>query len=160
MSENFSKSFESAFRVIFIIWVCFWGFVNGSRLIVQYSSFNTIEPTSNELGYWWLTTMATIVSVSIGVFLLVFMANVPNLIIKKRKIINIGLMTALSAFYYLFATIINTIAIAIFRESDFVRQFIFLSAWLFPSIILLIVHIMYFNNLTKYNLELEEKPQV
>lgn len=155
MSENFSKSFESAFRVVFIIWVCFWGFFNVVTLLSQYANFSNLNETSNELGYWWLTTLATAVTVSLGVFLLFYMASVPNIIVKKKKISNLGLMIGLTAVYYLFITFMQIFATAIFKSENFARDFVFLSAWLFPSIILLVVHILYYNNLNKYNQELE-----
>ena len=71
MFETFSKKFESVFRVIFIVWVCFWGVINFADLLYQYASFNnSAKQTTAELGQWWLMTFGNLVTVTLGVILL------------------------------------------------------------------------------------------
>jgi hypothetical protein len=157
MFETFSARFESIFRVIFIIWVSFWGLLNLGGLLVQYASFSTSSSDLN-LGEWWLNTMATVLTITVGLVLLFFMSTLPGRIKNKKKIGSIPLMLALVVVYYLFATGVQIFAKAIFSPTTFATDFVFLSAWLFPSIILMVIHILYFVNLSKYNEELSALP--
>ena len=160
MFETFSKTFESTFRIIFICWVCFWGFFDLSQLIFSYASFAGSKPSSNVLGFWWVNTLGQVIAVSLGVFLLFMMINIPGRIAALKKVSNISLMIAMVVAYYLTKTIAQIFATAIFKAPDFASEFIFLSAWLFPSLILMVVHILYFVNVGKYNLTLEQKSPV
>jgi hypothetical protein len=160
MFESFSKTFESTFRVIFICWVCVWGFFDISKLLFSYASFAGSNPTSNVLGFWWVTTLGQVITLAVGIFLLFLMANIPGRIAKLKKVTGVPLMTTLAVVYYLFVTIAQIFATAIFKSSEFTQEFIFLSAWLFPSIIIMVVHILYFVNIGKYNQTLESNNSV
>ena len=154
MLENFSKQFESGFRVFFMVWVSFWGVLNVFGLLSKYASFGGYKSQPGELGYWWMNTFGSVITVAVGVFLLFMMAGIPSIIAKKKKIKNIPMMTVLACVYYLFITTVSIFAEAIFKPDKFTEAFVFLSMWMLPSIILLIVHILYFSNLRKYNEEL------
>lgn len=154
MFESFSKTFESTFRIIFICWVCFWGFLDVSKLLFSYASFGS-NPTSNVLGFWWVNTLGQVITLAVGIFLLFLMTSIPGRIAKNKKVTGVPVMTTLAVVYYLFVTIAQIFATAIFKSSEFTQQFIFLSAWLLPSIIIMVVHILYFVNIGKYNQALE-----
>jgi hypothetical protein len=156
MFESFSKSFETTFRIFFICWVSFWAFVNILSLITSYTMFSS-NPANlpGGLGAWWINTMSQIVTLSLGAFLLFLMINVAYRISKNKKILNIGLMTTVTVFYYLTITIIQIVSEALFRPETLLTTLVFMSTWIMPSIIILIVHILYFSNLRKYNSELE-----
>jgi uncharacterized membrane protein len=156
MFEKFSAQFESGFRIFFIVWVSFWGFINLSGLLTQYAQFASISEKPTQLGYWWLNTMGTVVTVAIGIFLFFMMVSVAGRIRDGLKINNISLMTAMAVFYYLFVTIVQIFAGAIFKPETFSKDFVFLTAWLLPSIIIMVVHILYFNNLGVYNRSLKK----
>ncbi len=155
MFETFSKSFESTFRIIFICWVCFWGFFDISQLLFSYASFAGSKPASNVLGFWWINTLGQVIAVALGIFLLFLMSNIPSRIAAMKKVTNIPLMITMAVAYYLTKTIAQIFATAIFKASDFASEFVFLSAWLLPSIIFMVVHILYFVNVGKYNQTLE-----
>jgi len=157
MFDTFSKQFESAFRGVFITWVSFWGVVNLSTLLFQYAGFysgSSASPSDSQLGEWWLNSMGTIVSITAGVFLFFMMINAGGKVLKSKQIRGIATMTVLAVFYYLFITLIQIISKAFFTPNTFARDFVFLSVWLMPSIILLVVHMLYFTNLRRYNEEL------
>ena len=119
MFETFSKSFESTFRIIFICWVCFWGFFDVSSLLYSYASFSTTKPSSNILGYWWINTLGQVIAVALGIFLLFLMANIPNRIAAMKKVASIPLMITLAVAYYLTKTIAQIFATAIFKAPEF-----------------------------------------
>lgn len=50
----------------------------------------------------------------------------------------------------------NFIDTAAATNETFLRTFIFNTAWLFPSIIILVFHLLYYLNIGKYNETLEE----
>ena len=157
MFETFSKSFESTFRIIFICWVCFWGFFDVSQLLFSYASFAGSKPSPNILGFWWVNTLGMVIAVALGIFLLFLMANIPGRIVALKKVSGVPLMITMAVAYYLTKTIAQIFATAIFKAPDFASEFVFLSAWLFPSIILMVVHILYFVNVSKYNQSLEHR---
>jgi hypothetical protein len=158
MFESFSKAYESIFRVIFIIWVSLWGFINLINLIVQYANFSSIyDAGGNQLGLWWVNTIGHVLTITFGVSLFAFMLTIPSKIRKEKTVSNVGLMVALVIFYYLFITVMNIVANLLFDPGNFAKYFAFSTAWLLPSIVLMVFHILYFVNINKYNLELEEK---
>jgi hypothetical protein len=157
MFDKFSAQFESGFRVFFIVWVSFWGFINVGNLLAQYSQFTTIAEKPTQLGFWWLNTMGTVVTVAIGVLLFFMMIGVAGRVRDNVKINNITMMTIMAVFYYLFVTVVQIFAGAIFKPETFSKDFVFLTAWLLPSIILMVIHILYFNNLGVYNRSLKGK---
>jgi hypothetical protein len=162
MFETFSKKFESVFRVIFIVWVCFWGVINFADLLYQYASFNnSAKQTTAELGQWWLMTFGNLVTVTLGVILLFLMSAVPRLIETHKTIKTITLMTILTCFYYLTFTMIKIFISIIYKSPEQAfRDLIGLSMWLMPSIILLIIHMFYYSNLRVYNQELAESKEI
>ena len=114
-------------------------------------NYANVPTKGGELGYWWFETMATVVTLSAGIFLFFMMINIANSIIKLKKVKGIGLMIALAVFYYLFVTITQLFAGAVFKPATFLQDFVKGTAWLFPSVILMVVHILYFVNISKYN---------
>ena len=154
--NEFSPKFESVFRVFFIIWVSIWGLYNIVNLLVNYASLSAAgELAGNTLGLWWIETLGIVVSITCGLVLLFMMTSVPSRIAKGKVITKIGLMTTLAVFYYLFFTVADIFANAVFNSADFVQEFVFLSAWLLPSVVILIFHMAYFSDLRAYNRELQ-----
>ena len=163
MFEEFSYKYESSFRSFFIVWVIGWSVVNGIRALYNYSDFalNTSQSAgiSPELGLWWFNTVGQIIGLAVGIILIFWMTSVPSRISKRKKINSIGLFAGLAVLYYLFATVIDIFATAFFDPSVFGTTVIFKTAWLLPSIIILILHVFYFMNLGVYNDELEKNPE-
>ena len=160
MFETFSNKFESIFRVIFIIWVCFWGGIDFIDLLYKYASFDNLTLSSDVLGQWWLTTFGNLVAVTLGVLLLFLMGAVPSMIENRKPIKTITLMTVLSCFYYLLLTMVKIFVSIVFKSNaEAYRDLIGLSMWLMPSIILLIIHMFYYSNLRVYNRELAESKE-
>ena len=161
MFDTFSTKFESVFRVIFIVWVCLWGGIDASTLLSKYAGFNFDTISNDDLGRWWLTTFGSLIGIALGVLLLFMMAAVPSRIIEKKPIKTITLMTILTCFYYLTVTAIKIFTSLIFNSdpSRIIRELAFLSMWMMPSIIILVIHMFYYTNLGVYNRELiaEEK---
>lgn len=150
MFEQYSKTFESVFRIIFIIWVSLWGTIDLANLVINYISFGKYQKVS-ELGYWLSGVFGLVVGLSTGITLLFLMVNIPSLVSRKKKITTIPLMLVLIFFYYLFVTLTKILASAIFRPENFTRSLVFLVAWLLPSIVIMIIHIFYIQNLRRYN---------
>jgi hypothetical protein len=163
MFEEFSYKYESYFRAFFIVWVLGWSVVNGFRVLFNYSEFavnNSVEAgLSPELGLWWFNTVGQVIGLAVGIMLIFWMASVPSRVAKRKKISSVGLFAGLAVVYYLFATIVDIFASAFFAPDTFAADLVFKSAWLLPSIIILILHSLYFMNLGKYNEELRENPQ-
>jgi hypothetical protein len=159
MFDNYSPKFESVFRIIFTIWASFWSVVNVFTLLGQYAIFffNSGTTPDTELAFWWMNTVGNVISIAAGIILMIIMNHIPGRTSKNKPVGNIVLMTILAVVYYLMVTFIQIFSNAIFKPETFVRTFIFLSAWLLPSIILMIIHILYFSNLAKYNQEIEAK---
>ena len=157
MFENFSKKFESVFRTVFIVWVCFWGFINLLTLLFQYVSF--AGNGGDDLIRWWFSILGQVVTITLGILLLFMMSNIPSRILKRKRITTIPVMIFMTVVYYLFVTCLELVSNAIFSPENFARDFIFTTAWLMPSIVLLVIHLLYYNNLMKYNEELTEGVQ-
>lgn len=155
--DEFSPKFESVFRVFFIIWVCFWGVIDIFTLLGNYAAINVGEITTTNLGEWWVNILSTLVGITCGMVLLFIMTTIPSRIAKSKKITKIGLMTTLAVVYYLFPTFADIFASALFDAVNFPIEFARLSAWLLPSIIMLVFHIAYFSDLRAFNRELGSK---
>lgn len=162
MFDEFSPKYESSFRVIFIIWVVIWSFINAFRILNNYISYSNkgsfIGTDYTSIGHWWFSTFGLIIGLAIGIFLLFWMASVPSRIGKNKKIGNIGILMSATVVYYLFGTIVSAMGSALFNPDSFVEDFAFLTLWLLPSIIILVFHIIYYTNLNKYNEEVESNP--
>lgn len=158
MFDEFSPRFESSFRTIFIFWVVGWAFINGFDILRQYAEFGFAGGNSDaDLIIWFFRLITSILALTLGVVLLFWASNVPNKIKKLKRITNIPLFTGLTVLYYLFPTIAKiVIDTAAATNETFLRTFIFNAAWLFPSIIILIFHLLYYLNISKYNETLEE----
>ena len=156
MFENFNKSFDGGFRAIFVVWFLFWGLSDLFRLIYQYGSFyaNT-NASTNDLLTWWLSTFGNIIALTIGLFLFFMMLNSGNNISEKKIVKGINTMQILAICYYLFYTIFKILIEMYSNKQELIRMLIFSSAWILPSIVLLIIHLMYLQNLDTYNKELE-----
>lgn len=150
MFEEFSKQFESVFRVFFIVWVSGWGLYNIGNLLLGYSEIADTSD-SNELGLFFFSTLGHVVTITCGIFLLFMMSNVPGRIAKAKKATKLGIMTALVVVYYLFVTILDLFSRTIFAPEDFAEDFVKITAWLLPSIVIMVIHILYISNLRKYN---------
>lgn len=158
MFESFSKTYEITIRVIFIVWVSLWGFINLISLVVQYASFSSIyDGGGNALGLWWVNTIGHVLTITFGISLFAFMMTIPGKLRKGKRIPNISFMVSLAVFYYLFITVMNIVANLLFDPGNFAKYFAFSTAWLLPSIVLMVFHILYFVNINRYNIELEEQ---
>lgn len=158
MFENFSNILERSFRTFFIFWVCFWTFINGSQSILFLASFNfSVENNDNALFNWWFVTLAALIGLTLGVVLLFFMSSCAAQIKKSKAIKGIGFWLTLSVLYYVIPTVLNLTGNVLFNNSnDSVLQvLVFNSVWIFPSIVLLVIHVLYFKNLDTYNSDLK-----
>lgn len=153
MFEEFSPRFESAFRTVLIVWVVGWAFFNGFDALRQYAEFGyTGTSTDADLLEWFFRLITSILALTLGIVLLFWSSNVPNRIKKLRPITNVSLFMGLTVVYYLFPTLSKIVIDAAFGDAaSFLRTFIFNSAWLFPSIIFLVFHLLYYMNINKYN---------
>ncbi len=79
-----------------------------------------------------------------------------NAIRKFKKITNINIVLAMSVTYYLLPTISSIFGLMVFDPNNFINRFPFIVTWLFPSLVLLVLHILYCINLNKFNSNLEE----
>jgi hypothetical protein len=155
MFDDFSKQFESAFRIFFIIWVSFWGVINIISLLLTYVSFGSASD-SDLLG-WFINSLGQVITITLGVFLLFIMSNIPARIKKATPIKSIGLITTLAVCYYLVANLFNIAAVLVTNPDDATRNLVFQVAWLLPSIVIMVIHILYTINLSAYNSSLEAK---
>jgi NADH:ubiquinone oxidoreductase subunit 5 (subunit L)/multisubunit Na+/H+ antiporter MnhA subunit len=159
MFEEFSPRYESAFRTFFILWVVGWAVFNGFDSLAKYAEFSFSSSSSDaELLEWWFRIIVSILASTLGIVLLFWSSNIPNRIKKLKPITNISLFIGLTIVYYLFPTI-SDILISISFNTDgasALRLFVFQTAWLFPSIIVLVFHMLYYVNINKYNELLEE----
>lgn len=153
MFEEFSPRFESAFRTVLIVWVVGWAFFNGFDALRQYVEFGySATSTDADLLEWFLRLITSILALTLGIVLLFWSSNVPNRIKKLRPITNISIFMGLTVVYYLFPTLSKIVIDAAFGDAtSFLRTFIFNAAWLFPSIIFLVFHLLYYMNINKYN---------
>ena len=152
--NEFNPKFESVFRTFFLIWVSGWGVVNILTLLFSYVALsNAGNLRGSELGLWWVQALGNVTSIACGIVLLFIMTGVPTRIKQAKRITNIGLMTGLSVVYYLFLTTSDIFAHAIFNPSGFSGEFVRLTAWLLPSIAILVFHQAYFANLRAHNAE-------
>jgi hypothetical protein len=152
-------STEKVFRIFFYIWFGIWGVINLVQLIAQYASFNFVFNQNNDsdLGIWFMTTIANVLTIFFGIVVFVKMLSIPSDIKNGKFIKNISFYTIMAICYYLAYTIIQILAVALFKADDLFRQTIFLTAWLFPSFIILIFHVVYFQNVREHNLSLDQK---
>lgn len=159
MFEEFSPRFESAFRTFFILWVVGWAIVNGFGSLAQYAEFSVSSYSNDsQLLEWWFRIIVSILAFTLGIVLLFWASNIPNRIKKLKPIANISIFIGLTIVYYLFPTV-SDILISISFNTDgasALRLFVFKTAWLFPSIIVLVFHMLYYVNINKYNELLEE----
>jgi len=159
MFEEFSPRYESAFRTFFILWVVGWAVINGFTALGSYAQF-TVGSYSNDaqLLEWWFKIIVSILALTLGIVLLFWSSNVPPRIKKLRPIGNVSLFIGLTVIYYLFPTVANILIDIAFNtdSSSVLELFVFQTAWLFPSIILLVFHMLYYFNINKYNELLEE----
>jgi hypothetical protein len=159
MFEEFSPRFESSFRTFLMLWVIGWAVINGFTALASYGEFSFSGYGNDaELLRWWFKIITSILALTLGVVLLFWSSNVPNRIKKLRPITNVQLFIGLTIVYYLFPTISNILIDMAFNtgEESLLRIFVFQTAWLFPSIILLVFHMLYYVNINKYNELLEE----
>jgi hypothetical protein len=159
MFEEFSPRFESAFRTFLIIWVIGWAAVNGFSALGSYTQFSLSNYSGDaQLLEWWFKIIVSILAFTLGVVLLFWSSNVPNRIKQLRPITNISLFIGLTIVYYLFPTVANILVDLAFNtdSTSALQLFVFQTAWLFPSIIVLVFHMLYYVNINKYNEMLEE----
>jgi hypothetical protein len=149
--SKFSHNFESIFRIFAILWISGWLFFNGLKLILQYTDFFMRDYSGGQLGLWWIQTTSNVVSIGLGATLLAFTITARGVIERAKKFTNLNLMMAILPFYYLFVTVINIFANYVLKPDGFDKYFTFQTAWLFPSIIMLVFHVFYIYNLGKYN---------
>ena len=159
MFEEFSPRYESAFRTFLILWVVGWAVFNGFDSLAKYAEFSFSSSSGDaQLLEWWFRIIVSILAFTLGIVLLFWASNIPNRIKKLKPIANISLFIGLTIVYYLFPTL-SDILISISFNTDgasALRLFVFKTAWLFPSIIVLVFHMLYYVNINKYNELLEE----
>lgn len=159
MFEEFSPRFESAFRTFLMLWVIGWAAVNGFTALGSYAEFSLSNYSGDaQLLEWWFKIIVSILALTLGIVLLFWSSNVPNRIKKLRPITNISLFIGLTIVYYLFPTVANILIDLAFNTNNTsaLQLFVFQTAWLFPSIIVLVFHMLYYVNINKYNEMLEE----
>jgi ABC-type uncharacterized transport system permease subunit len=159
MFEGFSNVFEKSFRIFFIIWVSIWSLVNASQSLILFASFNyQFDSFSDDraLLRWWLTTIGSLIGLTIGIILLFFMSSAATRIRDSKMIKGTGFWLAISVLYYLIPTALSLTAEVFFGDINrsTLNLLIFNSVWIFPSIVLLVLHIIYFTNLNTYNSQL------
>jgi len=156
--EGFSHIYEKVFRTIFVIWASIWLFVNFFEIAYQYSVFDQIYYENRLIG-WVLDTISVIISFSIGVALLAMMIAIPYKIAKGEKIRFFSLMQTIAVFYYLFLTLVRLFVDVIYstNRDETIKTLVFSAAWLFPSIVMMVFHFIYFHNLSKYVELIESK---
>ncbi len=156
--EGFSHTYEKVFRTVFIIWASVWLFINFFEIAYQYSVFDQMY-YENRLVGWVLDTISTIISFSIGVALLAMMIAIPYKIAKGEKIQFFSLMQTIAVFYYLFLTLVRLFVDIIYstNRDETIKILVFSAAWLFPSIVMMVFHFIYFHNLSKYIEFIENK---
>ncbi len=132
------------------MWVSGWGLINILTLLTGYAEIAG-SSDSNELGLFFMSTLGQVVTITCGIFLLFMMANIPGRIAKAKKVTKLGIMTALVVVYYLFVTVLELFAKTIFAPETFAQDFVKISAWLLPSIVIMVIHILYISNVRKYN---------
>ena len=156
--EGFSHIYEKVFRTIFVIWASIWLFVNFFEIAYQYSVFDQIYYENRLIG-WVLDTISVVISFSIGVALLAMMIAIPYKIAKSEKIQFFSLMQTIAVFYYLFLTLVRLFVDVIYstNRDETIKTLVFSAAWLFPSIVMMVFHFIYFHNLSKYVELIESK---
>lgn len=165
MFEEFSPRFESSFRSFFMIWVIGWAVINGFTALSSYGQFSLSGAgygDDAELLRWWFKIITSILALTLGLVLLFWSSNVPDRIKKLKIITNIPLFVGLTIVYYLFPTLSNIVIDMAFNAGGetLLRMFVFQTAWLFPSIILLGFHMVYYVNINKYNETLLESQAI
>lgn len=155
MFESFSPKFESGFRIFFIVWVCIWSSVDIFQLLIKYATFSTISQA--EQGRWLFDILGAVIGLTTGILLLFYMSGISSTIKKSKKVGGIALWIMLVVFYYLFKTFTNILGLIIFAPDKISTEFIGLIGWFIPSIVVLVMHVLYFVNIMKYREELEEK---
>lgn len=154
MLENFSKKFESVFRVFFLFWVSFWFIINLVDLGITYTGYQNFS--DSQLIGWLFKIFGQVITIVIGIFLVFLMSGVPKKITNNQPITNISYITALAVCYYLVANILNIGTILILQPDNAFRNIVFQLGWLLPSIIILVLHIFYTLNLSAFNSELNK----
>jgi len=149
--QNFSHVYEKTFRIVFIVWASLWLFINFFEIVYQYSIFEQ-KYYENLVVSWALNTVSTIISFSIGVVLLAMTIAIPYKIAKGQEIQFLPLMKVLVAFYYLFLTLIRSAIDITYSATseEAIKTFVFSTSWIFPSLVLMVFHFIYFYNLSKY----------
>jgi hypothetical protein len=87
------------------------------------------------------------------------MIAIPYKIAKGEKIQFFSLMQTIAVFYYLFLTIVRLFVDIIYstNRDETIKILAFSAAWLFPSIVMMVFHFIYFHNLSKYVEFIENK---
>ncbi len=149
---------EKAFRIFFYIWSSFWGLINIAQVASQYIIYDQIYDRNNdaELGLWFINTMSYILGVFLGVLLLIKMIYIPRDLSNKKPVKNINIYVILASFYYFFISLVNLASRVLLMPEDFPRESIFQVTWIFPSFMVFVFHILYFQNIREYNTSLKE----
>jgi hypothetical protein len=151
MFESFSKQYESVYRAILIIWVVVWALINGISFLYQLASYQTIVDDSNAVGLWFFNALGSFVGLFIGIVLIFIATSIANKITKEKKVSNNTLFVSLGTVYFLLPTLSSLFGNAVFAPRDFIRNLPFVVIWFLPSLVLLILHALYFMNINKYN---------
>jgi hypothetical protein len=162
MFESFSKQYYKFFSVVFNVWVFGWIVINVFSLIMQYSSYfiYSTNDTSVQIASWFVNLISIISGLTVGI-VLALMMNGTKITIKKRKAINsIELMIGLVIFYYIFPSTLSLFASILNSETNSIqRTIIFFTAWITPSLVMMVFHLIYLYNLKVYNFDLKNNPE-
>ncbi len=154
MFENFSKGYESFFRVITIIWVCAWTFINVSQtMALYYTLYSSDKDIASQDIFRIILNWITVI---VGIVMVGVMISVGNKVEKTKKIGTVALLAFLGTVYYLFYTVMNLI-ITVITASDarsIQKEILFNTVWIIPSLVMLVCHYFYVANIAKYNQEI------
>jgi hypothetical protein len=149
---------QTIFRIIFLIWASVWGVINLFQIVYQYARFNSVYETGSDakLGLWFWTVSSLVISVALGISLLYKVSIIPRELKEHGKVPNLGAYTVMIVFYYFFVNLMSIGSNFVLNRSNFLKEFTFTTAWLFPSLIMFVFHIFYFLNLESKSTGIKE----
>ena len=152
MSKNFSKQFESTFRVVFIIWVSFWGVINILGVLFSYLRLAfAADDQAEDIVSLIINTVGDIGAIACGITLLLLMLGAAKAIKDQKPVETLGLMSGLVPVYYFLETLTDFISVVFLSSEGIGLYMLRIFMWLIPSIALCIFHYMYIRNLRQYN---------
>jgi hypothetical protein len=158
MFENFSKAFESGFRVMAIIWITVWSVVNLLTYGINFATYPTLN--NNQKAEWVINSLGSFIGLILGIFLIFLLVNVASTINKSKKVTTLSLITICACTYFILPTFIDIFSKALFNSSQLIDELPKIIMWILPSVTFLVLSVMYTINLSKYNQELSLNKEV